>query len=90
MTVVTASHDGGHCREIGALVIFLLCYGGLDIGLYPYLIPHRLALQQTAAAPAPQAFLPIGTLALRPVILMYSAWSSWVFRGKARAAIGCG
>jgi cytochrome d ubiquinol oxidase subunit II len=27
-------------------------------------------------------------LALLPVILMYTAWSYWVFRGKVRADIG--
>ena len=35
-----------------------------------------------------QAFLLIGTLFLLPVILMYTAWSYWVFRGKVRADIG--
>jgi len=35
-----------------------------------------------------QAFLLIGTLALLPVILMYSAWSYCVFRGKVRADVG--
>ena len=35
-----------------------------------------------------QAFLLVGTLVLLPVILMYTGWSSWVFRGKVRADIG--
>ena len=35
-----------------------------------------------------QAFLLIGTLFLLPVILMYTAWSYWVFRGKVRGQIG--
>jgi hypothetical protein len=32
----------------------------------------------------PQAFLLVGTLVLLPVILTYSGWSYWVFRGKVR------
>ena len=35
-----------------------------------------------------QAFLLVGTLLLLPVILMYTSWSYWVFRGKVRADIG--
>ena len=35
-----------------------------------------------------QAFLLVGTLFLLPVILMYTGWSYWVFRGKVRADIG--
>jgi cytochrome d ubiquinol oxidase subunit II len=33
-------------------------------------------------------FLLVGLVALLPVILLYSGWSYWVFRGKARADIG--
>ena len=35
-----------------------------------------------------QTFLLVGTLFLLPIILMYTAWSYWVFRGKVRADIG--
>jgi cytochrome d ubiquinol oxidase subunit II len=34
-----------------------------------------------------QAFLLIGTLFLLPIILVYSSWSYWVFRGKVRADV---
>ena len=42
----------------------------------------------TAGEHGPPAFLLIGTLVLLPVILMYTAWSYWVFRGKVRGDIG--
>ena len=35
-----------------------------------------------------QAFLIVGTLFLLPVIVGYTAWSYWVFRGKVRAEGG--
>ena len=35
-----------------------------------------------------QAFLLIGTVFLLPIILMYTGWSYWVFRGKVRGDIG--
>jgi cytochrome d ubiquinol oxidase subunit II len=37
---------------------------------------------------ASSTFHLIGTLFLLPIILMYTAWSYWVFRGKVRADIG--
>ena len=42
-----------------------------------------ITLWDAAAAPQSQAFLLIGTLFLLPIILMYTGWSYWVFRGKA-------
>jgi cytochrome bd ubiquinol oxidase subunit II len=73
---------------IGAVALFALSYLGLGISLFPYVVPHRLTLWQTAAAPSAQVFLLIGTMFLLPVILMYTGWSYWVFRGKVRADIG--
>ncbi|MBS0558593.1 MAG: hypothetical protein JSR21_00915 [Proteobacteria bacterium] len=40
------------------------------------------------SASGTQAFLLVGTLVLLPVIPMYAAWSSWVFRGKVRDGSG--
>ena len=71
-----------------AFVIFTLCYAGLGVSRFSYAAPHVLTLQQAAAAPRAQAFLLIGSLLLLPVILGYTAWSYWVFRGKVRAGTG--
>ncbi len=52
---------------------------------------HRAAhftLWEAASSPKTQAFLLVGTLFLLPVILVYTGWSYWVFRGKVRADIG--
>ena len=40
--------------------------------------------EQAASSPSTQAFLLIGTLFLLPVILIYTGWSYWVFRGKVK------
>ena len=70
---------------IGAIALFMMSYLGLVIGLFPYVVPYRLTLWQAASPPSTQAFLLVGTLFLLPVILMYTGWSYWVFRGKVRA-----
>jgi cytochrome bd ubiquinol oxidase subunit II len=71
-----------------AVLLFLLCYLGIAISLFPLIVPHRLTLWQAASSPATQGFLLIGTLFLLPVILLYTAWSYWIFRGKVRGELG--
>ncbi|UZE47360.1 cytochrome d ubiquinol oxidase subunit II [Rhodopseudomonas sp. P2A-2r] len=72
----------------GAIGLFVLSYAGIAISLYPMIVPHHLTLWQAASSERTQAFLLVGTLTLLPVILMYTGWSYWVFRGKVRADVG--
>jgi cytochrome d ubiquinol oxidase subunit II len=73
---------------VGAMGLFTLSYVGIAISLFPMIVPYHFTLWEAASSPRTQAFLLVGTLFLLPVILTYSAWSYWVFRGKARADIG--
>jgi len=73
---------------VGAAGLFLVSYLGIAISLWPMIVPHKYTLWQAASSESTQAFLLIGTLFLLPVILLYTAWSYWVFRGKVRADIG--
>jgi cytochrome bd ubiquinol oxidase subunit II len=70
---------------IGALGLFVMSYLGIAISLWPMIVPGHFTLEQAAASQSTQAFLLVGTLVLLPVILLYTAWSYWVFRGKVRA-----
>ena len=70
---------------IAAILLFLLSYLGLAISLWPMVVPFHFTLWEAASSPRTQAFLLVGTLFMLPVILMYSGWSYWVFRGKVRA-----
>jgi len=67
-----------------AIVLFLLSYLGLAISVWPMVVPYRFTLWEAASSPSTQSFLLVGTLFMLPVILMYSGWSYWVFRGKIR------
>ena len=73
---------------IAGLGLFVMSYLGIAISLWPMIVPGHFTLYQAAASPSTQEFLLIGTLFLLPVILTYTAWSYWVFRGKVRADIG--
>ena len=61
-----------------------LGYSGLGISIWPAIIPPDVSIW-TAAAPQSLGFALVGALAIIPVILMYTAWSYYVFRGKVRA-----
>jgi cytochrome d ubiquinol oxidase subunit II len=73
---------------IGALGLFVMSYLGIAISLWPMIVPHHFTLDAAAASQSTQAFLLVGTLVLLPVILLYTAWSYWVFRGKVRSDAG--
>jgi cytochrome d ubiquinol oxidase subunit II len=73
---------------VAAIVLFLLGYLGLVISIFPYLVPPALTVWQTAADPASQIFMLLGTLPLLPLILAYVAFIYWVFRGKVREGEG--
>jgi len=64
------------------LALFALSLAGLGISFWPDVIPGRVTIWQAAAPPVSQAFMLIGAAVLVPLILAYTAWSYWVFRGK--------
>jgi cytochrome bd ubiquinol oxidase subunit II len=68
--------------------LFLLGYLGIVISNFPYLVPPSLTVWQTAAAPASQIFMLIGTVFLLPIILGYVGFVYWLFRGKIREGEG--
>jgi cytochrome bd ubiquinol oxidase subunit II len=72
----------------GAMGLFVMCYLGLGISLFPYVVPYAVTLHDAAAVPSTQAFLLIGTLFLLPIIFTYLGWSYYVFRGKVTADLG--
>jgi cytochrome d ubiquinol oxidase subunit II len=73
---------------IGAILLFVMSYLGLAISLFPLIVPYKFTLWDAASSPSTQAFFLIGTVFLLPIILMYSGWSYWVFRGKVRGDLG--
>ncbi len=80
---------GGDVAPFAAAVgLFLMSYLGIAISLWPMIVPRHFTLWQAASSEDTQAFLLIGTLFLLPIILMYTAWSYWVFRGKLRGDVG--
>jgi cytochrome d ubiquinol oxidase subunit II len=73
---------------LAALVLFVLCYIGLGISFYPYIVPPSLTIWSAAAPDSSLGFLLVGAGVLVPLILGYTAWSYWVFRGKVDTVSG--
>lgn len=67
-----------------AMALFMLGYLGLVISVFPYLVPPNLTIWQAAASTSSQTFMLVGTAVLLPVILAYTAFIYWLFRGKVR------
>ena len=74
--------DGDTVPFVATIVLFLLGFLGLVISSFPYLVPPSLTIWQTAAAPSSQSFMLAGTLVLLPLILAYTGYVYWLFRGK--------
>lgn len=70
---------------LAAQGLFALSYIGLLISFFPYIVPSSLTLWQAAAPDNSLRFLLMGAVVLIPIILAYTAYAYWVFRGKVQA-----
>lgn len=71
-----------------ALALIFLGYSGMAISIWPHVVPPAITIWEAASPPQSQGFALVGTLFILPIILMYTAWSYWVFRGKVKADAG--
>jgi cytochrome d ubiquinol oxidase subunit I len=67
---------------VASLAVFILSFVGLGISFYPYIVPPHLTIHETATTERGLAFVLVGASVLVPLILAYTAYSYWVFRGK--------
>lgn len=65
-----------------ALALMFLGYTGLAISMWPFIIPPSISIWVAASPPQSMGFALVGTLLIVPVVLVYTAWSYYVFRGK--------
>lgn len=70
------------------LGLIFLGFSGLGISIWPHLIPPNITLWQAAAPAQSQGFMLVGALLIVPIILVYTFWSYYVFRGKVQPGEG--
>jgi cytochrome d ubiquinol oxidase subunit II len=71
-----------------SLALFVLSYIGLGISLFPAIVPPGITIWRAAAPAESLSFMLVGALILLPIILGYTGYAYWVFRGKTRADEG--
>lgn len=70
------------------LALFALSYAGLGVSMFPYIVPQSITIWEAAAPNDSLNFMIVGIAVLVPIILIYTAWAYWVFRGKVHADSG--
>lgn len=67
---------------LAALGLFALGLIGLGISLFPYVVPPVISIWDAAAPDSSLKFMLVGAVIMVPIILAYTGYSYWVFRGK--------
>jgi cytochrome bd ubiquinol oxidase subunit II len=70
------------------ILLFLISYCGIAVSVFPYIVPRAITVWEAAAPDESLLFLLVGTVVLVPIILAYTGYSYWVFRGKADPSRG--
>jgi cytochrome bd ubiquinol oxidase subunit II len=78
-----ADHSLDLVPFMGAVSLFVLGFLGLAYSFYPYVVPEKLTIWQAASAPESLLIILLGAIFVLPFIVAYTAFSYYVFRGKA-------
>jgi cytochrome d ubiquinol oxidase subunit II len=65
-----------------AIALFFLGMSGLGVTIWPYVVPPGITIWDAAAPERSQIFMLVGAGLTMPLIIGYTAWAYWVFRGK--------
>ncbi len=70
---------------VATSALFTLGFAGMAYSFYPFVVPEAITIYEAAAAPESLFIILIGALIVMPMIAAYSAFSYFIFRGKATA-----
>ncbi|GAA0869085.1 cytochrome d ubiquinol oxidase subunit II [Brevundimonas basaltis] len=89
LLVVSMASKGSHRWPfVGALTVFLSGYLGLAVSFMPDIVPYGIGFREAAAPDNALGLMLVGTGFILPLILGYTAWVYWVFRGKVTPETG--
>jgi cytochrome bd ubiquinol oxidase subunit II len=77
-----------HIPFWSAIGMFLMCYSGFIISIYPYIVPRTITFSEAAAPRSSLIFMLVGACIMLPALLYYTYHSYKIFRGKVTTAIG--
>lgn len=65
-----------------SIALFFLGMSGLGVTIWPNVVPPDITIWDAAAPQRSQEFMLVGVALTLPLIIAYTAWAYWVFRGK--------
>lgn len=68
---------------VSSIMLFLMGYIGLGISIFPWIIPYNYTIWQAAADNRSLSLMLCGVAPLLPIILVYTGYCYYVFRGKS-------
>jgi cytochrome d ubiquinol oxidase subunit II len=71
-----------------SLFLVFLGYSGLAISLWPNIVPRSISIWDSAGPAQSMGFTLVGALFIIPIILAYTSWSYYVFRGNVKPGEG--
>jgi cytochrome d ubiquinol oxidase subunit II len=80
-------NNANHGPFLLTLGLMFLGFSGLGISIWPNIIPPSISIWQAASPPQSQGFMLVGALLIIPIILTYTSWNYYVFRGKIRPGV---
>ena len=64
------------------VALFLMGYIGVCSAIFPYIVPYQMTIYEAAAADTSLSFMLIGAGIMLPIILSYTAFAYYTFKGK--------
>ncbi|KEO55220.1 cytochrome d ubiquinol oxidase subunit II [Thioclava indica] len=74
--------DRGLIAYLSGISIFVLSFAGLGLSIFPYIVPMSITIREASTPASSQLFILVGAVIFLPIILAYTAYAYWVFRGK--------
>ncbi len=65
------------------VALFLMGYIGVCFAIFPYIVPYQMTIYEAAAADTSLSFMLIGAIIMIPIILSYTAFAYYTFKGKS-------
>lgn len=81
------SHLAPFCYAVALLT---LGYLGIGISLWPNLVPPSISVVEAAAPRASQLFTLVAVSVSLPMVMIYTGYAYWVFRGKVESGADYG
>lgn len=68
---------------LASIGLFLMGYVGLGLSLFPWIVPFQFTIWDAAASGPGLSLMLVGVVPMLPIILGYTAYCYYVFRGKS-------